>query len=43
MRPLVSETILSEVDAINAALAEMKAGRKSLGKIAVVVDKERSR
>jgi NADPH:quinone reductase-like Zn-dependent oxidoreductase len=41
--PHVSETIPSEVNAINEALAEMKAGRKSLGKTAVIVDEARSR
>lgn len=43
VRPHVSETIDSEPDPINAALAGMKAGRKSLGKVAVVVDEERAR
>jgi NADPH:quinone reductase-like Zn-dependent oxidoreductase len=43
VRPHVSETIASEVGAINAALAEMKTGRRSLGKTAVLLDKERSR
>jgi NADPH:quinone reductase-like Zn-dependent oxidoreductase len=43
VRPHLSEIIPSEVGAINAALADMKAGRKSLGKIAVVVDEERAR
>jgi len=43
VRPHLSEIIPSEADAINAALADMKAGRKSLGKIAVVVDAERAR
>jgi hypothetical protein len=38
VRPHVSETVPSEVDAINVALTEMRAGRKSLGKIAVIVD-----
>lgn len=38
VRPHVSETVPSEVDAINVALTEMQAGRKSLGKIAVIVD-----
>ncbi|CCE09236.1 putative Alcohol dehydrogenase zinc-binding domain protein [Bradyrhizobium sp. STM 3843] len=43
VRPHLSEIIPSEVGAINAALAEMRAGRKSVGKIAIVVDKERAR
>ena len=43
VRSHVSETISSELDAINAALEGMKAGRKSLGKIAVIVDTERTR
>jgi NADPH:quinone reductase-like Zn-dependent oxidoreductase len=43
VRPHVGETIPSELDQINAALADMKAGRKSLGKVAVIVDKERAR
>jgi NADPH:quinone reductase-like Zn-dependent oxidoreductase len=43
LRPHVSETIACELEAINAALADMKAGRKSLGKIAVIVDAERAR
>ena len=43
LRPHVSDTIPCELDAVNAALADMKAGRKSLGKIAVIVDKERTR
>jgi NADPH:quinone reductase-like Zn-dependent oxidoreductase len=43
VRPSISEIIPSDVGAINAALADMKAGRKSLGKIAVIVDQERGR
>ena len=43
VRPHVSATIASEVDAISAALADMKAGRRSLGKIAVIIDEERSK
>jgi NADPH:quinone reductase-like Zn-dependent oxidoreductase len=43
VRPHVTATIPSEVDAINAALADMAAGRRSLGKTAVIVDRERSR
>lgn len=43
IRPHVSKTILSDADAINAAINDMKAGRGSLGKIAVRVDEERSR
>jgi NADPH:quinone reductase-like Zn-dependent oxidoreductase len=43
LRPHVSDTVPCELDAVNAALADMKAGRKSLGKIAVIVDKERAR
>ena len=43
LRPHASESIPCELDAINAALADMRAGRKSLGKIAVIVDKERAR
>ena len=39
--PHVSATIPSDVGAINAALQEMKAGRGSLGKIAVRVAEER--
>jgi NADPH:quinone reductase-like Zn-dependent oxidoreductase len=41
--PHVSAVIASDVGEINAALNEMKAGRGSLGKIAVRVDQERSR
>jgi len=43
VRPHLSEIIPCEVDAINAALTDMQAGRKSLGKIAVIVDEERAR
>jgi NADPH:quinone reductase-like Zn-dependent oxidoreductase len=42
MRPHISTTIPSEVDAINTALAKMKAGESVLGKIAVIVDKARA-
>jgi NADPH:quinone reductase-like Zn-dependent oxidoreductase len=41
VRAHISATIPSEVDAINAALAKMKAGESVLGKIAVMVDKAR--
>jgi NADPH:quinone reductase-like Zn-dependent oxidoreductase len=43
VRPHISATIPSELDAINAALADMKAASGTLGKIAVVVDAERAR
>jgi hypothetical protein len=43
VRPHISRTIPSEVEAISSALADMKAGRRSLGKIAVIVDEERSK
>jgi NADPH:quinone reductase-like Zn-dependent oxidoreductase len=43
VRAHVSATIASEIDAISAALADMKAGRRSLGKIAVIIDEERSK
>jgi NADPH:quinone reductase-like Zn-dependent oxidoreductase len=43
VRSHVSESIPSEVNAINAALVDMKAGRRSLGKIAVIVDEEHAR
>lgn len=43
VRPHVSQTVPSELGAINAALADMKTGRNSLGKIAVIVDEARSR
>ena len=42
VRPHISGTIPSEVEAISSALADMKAGRRSLGKIAVIVDEEPS-
>ena len=38
VRPHISATIPSEVDAINSALTKMKAGESVLGKIAVIVD-----
>jgi NADPH:quinone reductase-like Zn-dependent oxidoreductase len=41
-RPHISATIPSEVDAINAALAKMKAGESVLGKVAMIVDKARA-
>lgn len=40
LRPHVSATIPCAIDAINKALAEMEAGRRSLGKVAVIIDKE---
>lgn len=43
VRPHVSGTISSEVEAINSAIADMQAGRRSLGKIAVIVDEARSK
>jgi NADPH:quinone reductase-like Zn-dependent oxidoreductase len=43
VRPHVSGTIASEVGEISAALADMKAGRRSQGKIAVIIDEERSK
>ena len=42
VRPHISATVPSEVDAINAALAKMKAGEGGLGKIAVIVDTARA-
>jgi hypothetical protein len=42
VRPHIGATIPSEVDAINAALAKMKAGESGLGKVAVIVDKARA-
>jgi len=42
VRPHISATIPSRVDTINAALADMKAGRGTLGKIAVIVDEARA-
>jgi NADPH:quinone reductase-like Zn-dependent oxidoreductase len=42
VRPHISATIPSEVDAINSALAKMNAGESVLGKIAVIVDKARA-
>jgi NADPH:quinone reductase-like Zn-dependent oxidoreductase len=41
-RPHIGTVIPSEVDAINAAIADMRAGRGTVGKIAVVVDKARA-
>jgi hypothetical protein len=41
-RPHISAVIPSEVDAINAAIADMQAGRRAFGKIAVVVDTARA-
>lgn len=41
VRPHISATIPSRVDTINAALADMKTGRGTLGKIAVIVDEGR--
>ena len=43
LRVHISSTIPAQVDAINAALAGMKAGETVLGKIAVVVDEARAR
>jgi hypothetical protein len=43
VRPQVTGIIPSEVAAINAAIADMKAGRRSLGKTAIMVDEEHSR
>ena len=43
VRPHVSAAIASEVDAISSALADMRAGRRSQGKIAVIIDQERSK
>jgi hypothetical protein len=40
VRPQVTEIIPSDVTAINAAIADMKAGRRSLGKTAIIVDEE---
>jgi hypothetical protein len=42
VRPHISATIPSEADAINAALAKMKAGESVLGKVAMIVDKART-
>jgi NADPH:quinone reductase-like Zn-dependent oxidoreductase len=42
MRPHIGGAIPSEVDAINSALAKMKAGESGLGKVAVIVDKARA-
>jgi hypothetical protein len=42
VRPHIGATIPSEVDAINSALAKMKAGESGLGKVAVIVDKARA-
>jgi NADPH:quinone reductase-like Zn-dependent oxidoreductase len=41
-RPHISAIIPSEADAINAAIADMQAGRRAFGKIAVVVDTARA-
>jgi hypothetical protein len=38
--PHVSETIDSTVEAINAGLRSLKAGRGILGKVAVIVDRD---
>jgi NADPH:quinone reductase-like Zn-dependent oxidoreductase len=43
VRPQVTEIIPSDITAINAAIADMKAGRRSLGKTAIIVDEEYSR
>jgi NADPH:quinone reductase-like Zn-dependent oxidoreductase len=40
VRPQVTGIIPSDVTAINAAIADMKAGRRSLGKTAIIVDQE---
>ena len=37
--PHISQTIDSTVEAINAALLSLKAGRGTLGKVAVIVDR----
>jgi NADPH:quinone reductase-like Zn-dependent oxidoreductase len=42
VRPHISATIPSEVDAIDSALSKMKTGESVLGKIAVIVDKARA-
>ena len=42
VRPHISATIPSEVDAINAALAKLKTGESVLGKVAMIVDKARA-
>ncbi|HEX3655633.1 MAG TPA: hypothetical protein VHV55_07500 [Pirellulales bacterium] len=41
--PHVSQTIDSSVEAINAGLQSLKAGRGVLGKVAVIVDRELAR
>jgi hypothetical protein len=38
--PHVSQTIDSTVEAINAGLQSLKAGRGVLGKVAVIVDRD---
>ena len=38
--PHVSQTIVSTVEAINAGLQSLKAGRGILGKVAVIVDRK---
>jgi hypothetical protein len=38
--PHVSQTIDSTVEAINAGLQSLKAGRGILGKVAVIVDRD---
>jgi NADPH:quinone reductase-like Zn-dependent oxidoreductase len=43
VRPHITATIPSRVDTINAAIADMKAGRNAIGKIAVIVDEARAR
>ena len=43
VRPHISKAIPSDVDAINAALATMKAGDRTLGKIAVTLVVEQAR
>jgi NADPH:quinone reductase-like Zn-dependent oxidoreductase len=40
VRPHIAKTISSEVDAINQSLDDMKSGRATLGKVAVVVDRD---
>jgi hypothetical protein len=38
--PHVSQTIDSTVEAINAGLQSLKAGHRTLGKVAVIVDRD---
>ncbi|WP_255920941.1 hypothetical protein [Streptomyces humicola] len=38
--PHVSQTVNSTVEAINAGLQSLKAGRGTLGKVAVIVDRD---